>query len=69
MLRDIRDYADQESNVVNYTFLVGEHYLKLTMIAENAASHAREFKLYVPEDKTELPKLEALPQNGVQTEH
>jgi len=69
MLKDIRDYADQGSNVIDYPMVVGEHFLKLTMIAENTASPAREFKLYVPEDKTELPKLEAIPQEGVQAEH
>lgn len=69
MLRDIRDYADQESNAVNYPMIAGEHYLKLTMIAENTASSAHEFKLYVSQDRTELPKLEALPQKEVQAEH
>jgi len=69
MLRDIRDYAGQESNAVGYSMIAGEHYLKLTLIAENAASSAREFKLYVSQDRTELPKLEALPQKEVQAEH
>lgn len=68
MLRDIKDYADQGSNVVNYPMIAGEHYFKLAMIAENAVSPAREFKLYISQDKTELPKLEALPQKEVQAE-
>ena len=69
MLRDIRDDADARSSVTSRVLLEGERYLKLTIIAQNAASHTREFKLYVPEDKTELPKLEALPQTTIQTEH
>jgi len=69
MLRDIRDYADQETNAVNYPMIAGEQYIKLIMIAENAASSSREFKLYVSQDRTELPKLEALPQKEVQVEH
>ena len=68
MLKDIRDYADQDSNVVDYPVLAGDHYLRVTMIAENVASSAREFKLYVSQDETELPKLEALPQKEVQAE-
>ncbi len=69
MLRDIRDYADQESNVVHYRVSAGEYYLKLTTIAENAESSPREFKLYVSQDGTKLPKLEALSQKEVQAEH
>ena len=69
MLRDIRDYADQESNVIHYPITAGEYYLKLTMTTENAESSPREFKLYVSQDGTELPKLEALPQKEVQAEH
>ena len=68
MLKDIRDYADQDSNAIDYPVLAGDHYLRLTMIAENVASSAREFKLYVSQDATELPKLEALPQKEVQAE-
>jgi len=36
MLRDIRDYTHQENNIIDYPIAVGEHFLKLTMIAENA---------------------------------
>jgi len=61
MLRDVRDYADQESGAVDYPLGIGEHYLRLTVIAENAVSRGREYKLYVPEDKTQLPELGALP--------
>lgn len=68
MLRDIRDYVEQESNVINHLIVAGDHYLKLTTIAENGESPAREFKLNVPRDKAKLPTLEALPQAEAQAE-
>ncbi|MDO9334509.1 MAG: hypothetical protein Q7T57_08325, partial [Dehalococcoidales bacterium] len=68
MLKDIRDYADQDSVAISYPVLAGDYYLRLTVIAENVASSTREFNLYVSQDGTELPKLEAFPQKEVQTE-
>lgn len=68
ILRDIRDYAAQESNVVHYPVSAGEYRLKLIMIAENAESSPREFKLSVSEDGVEPPKLELLSQESIPAE-
>lgn len=68
-LRDIRDYVPKENSVIHYPIDAGDYYIKLTMIADNAESSSREFKLRVSQDGTELPKLEDLSQNQVQDKH
>lgn len=65
-LQEIRDYVEHKGNLLDvkeYPIGPGDYYLRLTMIAENAESSPHEFKLYVSQDGTALPRLETLSQN------
>ena len=63
MLREIRDYVEKNSIPLNpLAMTVGDHYFRLTAVADNGKSAPREFKLHVKQD--EPPILEIILEPG-----
>lgn len=62
------EIGDHVAQVGRLSFVgAGDHELKLTIIAENAESSPREFKLTVSEDEDKPPKLELLSEEPTQS--
>ena len=59
MLRDVSDY--RTSDFKTYYLAPGDHYLRLTIIADNATSSSKKFKVTVSISNLELPKVEIIP--------